>query len=237
MIVDAIGAMIADLEATGRAARCGFLTCMRHAHLRGAPWHPETTGFAARGGYVECLRFAHENGAIWASYTTALAARAGSLACLAYAHEHGARWEDATTLECILSMSLDCLRFATEHGAPRHHDTVHMAVKLLGTFPDSYRGLECLGFAIDRRYPYDPCTITRLGTTARETVLSVLSLLRKVRLMQRTWRAHRDRQIGQRRAAVGIIEDAYLAWACRPGDGCMFQRTMVASRLRSVSAS
>lgn len=218
--------MDSDTEATGRAARCGFLSYMRYAYRRGAPWHTHTTSFAARGGHLECLRFAYENGATWAEDTTGLAARAGSLPCLAYAHEHGAPWDETTTFECTLSMSPECLTYATNNGAPRHPETVQVTIQRLGTFPRSEPCLECLCFVLDRQFPYDPRRVMALGNRARDTVLSALGLIRGVRLIQRAWRDRRDRIRENRRAAVKVIEDAYMVWACRPGDGVMFLRTM-----------
>lgn len=233
---------------TACAAR-GHLDCLEYAHTHGAPWHERTTGAAAEGplsinspGSLDCLTYAHEHGCSWHPATTAGAAHKGNLDCLEYAHEHGCPWSEQTTCEAA-NGHIECLTYAHEHGAPWASGTIACAVHggwldclqyayehgadtktlergcVLVSLAANSDQAECLRFLIERGHKFSG--LDEGVRRHRVTIADALAMRRAVQVIQRSWRAHRT---AVRNHAVGVIEEAFIGWACRPGVGSWFLR-------------
>ena len=150
---------------------------------------------------LQQMRFKHENGAPWHLNTTYRAVWHGHLECLRYAHENGAPWHPETTSSAAEGGHLECLRYAHENGAPWHPETTRRAAA------NGFR--DCLEYAIARKRVFDDIDAPLRTDLVRELVARHHACL----VIGDAWRARRLRI---RRAAVKIIEDAYLRWAMRP---------------------
>lgn len=230
------------------AALSGNVEVMRYLHENGARWDHVTTAWAVRGNHLDCLRYAHEHGAPWYPRLTSLAAK-GHLECLVYLHEHGVPW-DEFTMNCAFEGHVECMRYAHEHGCPWNvsaelgnfsHGPLNLScVKFAyengagctehtSTLAAQYDQSDCLQFMIERgcRFRAGDRCVQRY----REVIAAALSRMRSAVTIQRAWRAARE---ATQRKAVGIIEDAYMTWSCRPGAGQWYKRSLesFATRLR-----
>lgn len=214
----------------------GGLPCVQVMHESGEPWAPDVmtvaaiagrrevmqyihahppfqwtmdTSYQAARGHLSCLQFAHENGAPWSPDTTLNACR-GNLQCLVYAVEHGCPWHPNAMSVAALDGDFECLEYGWSKGATFDERTTNAAA----------RGGGCLQFLLERG-----CMFSASDRYVRRNVALVVAALTRrnaARLIQRSWRSRKQ---AVARKAVSVIEDAYMAWACRPSHGSWYRRS------------
>lgn len=189
----------------------GDLKLLMHINEQGQTnWHrsPLATFFAA-AGHLDCLRYAHSTGALWHKATTARAAQ-GHLECLKYANRLGCPWH-RFTMDYAAEGHIDCLVYCYSKKAEWGESTTTAAAVR--------DHADCLQFLVERGCRFSstcPDIRRNIGT-----MVSALARRASARVIQRAWRVHKT-EIRQR--AVSSIEDAYIAWACRPLHGRWYQR-------------
>lgn len=198
---------------------------------------------AASQGDLLALMCAHKAAPYLTSETTLNAARCGSLECLSFLYKHGARWHpDATNIAARFG-SVECMRFILATGGPRDDRIVLTCFHAVRMSPSKKRPMDTLMLALDTRprLPYsmevDPQAIKIMdalfpndskeererahanirSAKSREVtlIMEVRARLHGIRVIQRAWRL----KLRRKRKAVEVIQDAYLAWTCRPGSG------------------
>lgn len=223
------------------AALSGDINVIKYMYDHGALWDEFTTAWAIHKNSVEILRFAHAHGAPFSPILTALAA-CGRLECLVYAHEHGAVWHDLTMHNAFSGGHFDCLQYAKEHGCPWDAQLqlpMHFAHRRVDrdcmkyahkcgskwnqhttTSAAKFNQSDCLQFMIERGCNY--AALDKDIQRHRDVVLHALKRCRSSIIIQRAWRAAREAAM---RKAVSVVEDAYIAWTCRPGAGRWYKRS------------
>lgn len=223
--------------ATNFAAR-GHIECLTYAHEHGAPWHSVVTETAAKG-HLACLKYAHEHGAPWDARTLSSAISAGAVACLDYAIRNGAPPSRTMVSDCLAQLehrrfqpesveyqrSMDTFLYVVNSGhmyLPRKSAGVRLygmtpkqQGSMLGSIRRKYRGdRDMKAIAIAQE-------VDELHKRHVARFAAARDKLHKIKVVQRAWRAY---VIARRRKAVDVIQLAYLAHLCRPGDGQAFKR-------------
>lgn len=174
---------------------------------------PNPIQMVADEGDLDSMKWLHEQGDVINDYALHTASRHGHLECMRYAHEQGgAGWSYLTA--CGPAQGhLDALKYAHGKGAKLNESVIMEAA----------RGdhLECLQYIIESgcKYPVNDSHIRR----NKVTIIKGLVRRRSAATIVRAWRTFK---MNKRMKAVSLIEDAFITWSCRPGEGRWYKKAL-----------
>lgn len=200
----------------------GRLPCVEFLYEHGETWTHNVMSEAARSGRVEIMKYifdhmpaSYQKVAFWNPETMYYAAR--DIECLRYADSHGCQWHQ-DTMERAAEGHIDCLQYCYTHGASWSARTTSAAASLASEIKAH---AECLRFLVERGCCFS--TSDHYIRKNRVVIADAMAKRRAARIIQLAWRAKKQ---ARRRKAVSVIQDCYVSWACRPGNGPLYKRAL-----------
>lgn len=220
-----------------RAAHKGHAKCLANIHLEsphllmrggldGLNGLDGPLAIAAHRGNIECLKYLFESGAVPVSdmkvamsyaltsdHGTSVEYQLGQMEVLKYVHEGGAPWSPVSMELLARQGNVACIQYAHQQGVPVTETALWHAA--------CFNHVACLEYMIENRVTVN-ASVFHIKRH-RMSILGVRLKLRRTRVIQRAWREYVKMKHAR---AVKIIEDAFITWACRPGRGCWYQKSL-----------